>query len=85
MNQISRARAGTSTKLQTNSKYQYPTRGASACAARDQNNQGMLSILIAVGNRSHTYLKASFIKSRTAGRSADTSYDALHKKGIVSV
>jgi hypothetical protein len=27
----------TSTKLQTNFKFQYPTRDASACAARDPN------------------------------------------------
>jgi hypothetical protein len=30
----------TSTKLQINLKFQYSTRGASACAARDQNLPG---------------------------------------------
>jgi len=37
-------------------------RCGSACAARDQNNQGILSLLIAAANRAHASLKGSRVK-----------------------
>jgi len=50
----------TSTKLQTNSKSQISTRGASACAARDQNHQGKTHKIMPVTDTSQINKKALF-------------------------
>jgi len=55
--------------------------------SNDQNNQGILSILIAVANRSHENLKGSLVKP---GCWAPwwrllTPLVKLHQKGVVSI